>query len=155
MKVPINLEGRIVVDGLTAPEAMRAGYTKKRVRDPYCKGMTNIVWEKPATAPRVPRAKFSPGLVYLTTFIATGLVAFCVIRVTSALTEQTDAAKAAQASAARSQSLVERMARDFKACETPAKTGDRLVVVMLNDGGRLVTSCRMVTNWQEPERATP
>lgn len=47
----------------------------------------------------------------------------------------------------------ERLTRDFVRCNAPPKPGDQAVIVIRNGGDRFITTCQLVTNWQEPERA--
>lgn len=39
-----------------------------------------------------------------------------------------------------------------KPCATPTRDGDKMVVVVTNQGGALITECRAVNTWREPER---
>ena len=50
---------------------------------------------------------------------------------------------------------LESMLSGLHQCETPSQRGDRTIIVVRNDGLRLVVTCQPLPNWRSPERIKP
>jgi hypothetical protein len=94
-------------------------------------------------------------LHYLAVFCLVILAAFAAFRFVAHLVDQAEAARAGERAALAAQRKAERELRALGTCSTPPRAGDRMVIVVRNSDGRLITSCNAVTNPLEPERMAP